>query len=42
MLKQELTGLFWKLPGIPYLRKQSGKKMVNTVLMVNITHIYKV
>ena len=38
-LKEELTDLFWKFPGIHYSHRHSRKGMVNTVLMVNINHI---
>ena len=40
-LKEELTDLLWKFPGIPYPYRQSKRRMVNTVLMVNITPICK-
>ena len=36
-LKEELTDLFWKLLGISYPHRESRKRLVNTVLMVNIT-----
>ena len=38
-LKEVFTDLFWKFPGISYPHSRKG--MVNTVLMVNITNIYK-
>ena len=33
-LKEKLTDLFCKLPGISYPYRQSGKKSVNAVLMI--------
>ena len=38
-MKDKITDLFWKLPGVPYCHRQSRKRMMNTFIMVNITPI---
>ena len=40
-LKEELTDLFWTVPGYSYSHKQRRKTMENTLLMVNIIPICK-